>query len=132
MNKKVGLILKVFLLLCVGLSALSVAADSDSQFAGIWTGSWEGGGTGKFDVTLVAGSDGKLAGSVNVGAEGGDYTAKFSSLSFDGNKLAAKYAYPLDEQGEVTLTATFDGNKATGTWALGAKGQAGQAMANGT
>jgi hypothetical protein len=115
------------------LVALGNAAGAPgNQYAGLWTGSWEGGGNGKFDLTLIAGSDGKLTGSVNVGTEGGDYTAKFTSLSFDGNKLNGKYTYPLDEQGEITLNATFEGNKATGTWALGAKGQDGQTMANGT
>jgi hypothetical protein len=121
------------LVMAVWFGALSSATDApSSQYVGTWSGTWEGGGSGKFDLTFVSGSDGQMTGSVNVGTDGGDYTAKFTSLSFTGSKMTGKYTYPLDEQGEIALTATFDGNKATGTWVLGAKGQDGAAMANGT
>ena len=132
MRKQFRIKLAAVSVLCAFLGAVVVAADSGSQFAGTWLGTWEGGGSGKFELILAAGSDGKMTGSVNVGTEGGDYTAKFTSLSFDGNKMAGKYTYPLDEQGEITVSATFEGGKATGTWGLGQKGQDGPAMANGT
>jgi hypothetical protein len=104
-----------------------------SQFAGKWTGSWEGGGTGKFDLTLQTGADGSLAGNVDVGTDGGDYAAKLKNPVFTGNKLVATYDYPLDEQGEIAMTATFDQAKADGSWALGPKGQvASNPMATGT
>jgi len=112
---------------------LAYAAEAGSQQVGLWTGTWEGAGSGgRFDLTLAAGGDSKITGSVSVGMDGGDYTAKFSSISFDGNKMTGKYAYPPDEQGEVAVTATFEGDKATGTWALGGKGQDAPAIANGT
>ena len=112
-------------------AAWCVAADASSQLAGTWKGTWEGGGTGRFDMTLAAGAGG-MTGGVSVGTDGGDYTAQFTTLSITGNKISAKYNYPLDEQGEITLNGTIDGNKVNGTWALGAKGQDGPSMANGT
>jgi len=106
----------------------AIAADS---YAGAYAGTWEGAGSGgKFDMTLAS-DGGKSTGGVSVGTDGGNYEAKFSTLTITGNKLAAKYTYPLDEQGEITLAATFEGGKWTGTWVLGMKGQEGPGI-NGT
>jgi len=115
---------------CVGLA---MAADSaGAEYAGAYGGTWEGaGGAGRFDLTLTKGTDGAMSGGVSVGADTGDYVAKFVALSFAGNKLTARYSYTPDEQADIALTATFEGNVAKGTWALVPKGQE-QAMANGT
>lgn len=106
------------------------AADGD-QYVGTWKGTWEGAGAGgRFDLSFVRGGDGKLSASVSVGTDMGDYNAKFSTLSLTAAKLAGAYDYPPDPQGEVTITGSFDPKNATGTWSLGAKGQAGgQAIA---
>jgi hypothetical protein len=103
----------------------AAAADGD-QYVGTWKGSWEGGGaTGRFDLTFLRGSDGKLAASVSVGTDMGDYNAKFSTLGFALDKLTGAYDYPPDPQGEVIIVGSFDPKNATGTWSLGAKGQSG-------
>jgi hypothetical protein len=106
------------------------AAEGD-QYIGTWKGTWEGAGAaGRFDLTLARGSDGKLAASVSVGTDMGDYNAKFSTIAVAGEKLAGAYDYPPDPQGEVTITGSFDPKTAIGTWSLGAKGQpGGQAIA---
>jgi hypothetical protein len=119
--------------LWVGVQIHAAAALDGQQYVGGWTGTWEGGGSGRFDMTLELGADGKFGGGVAVGTDQGDYTAKFSKLSFAGNKMTATYDYPLDTQGEVSIEGTFDAKSATGTWGLGAKGQSQtQAMASGT
>jgi hypothetical protein len=116
-----------------GIRIHAAAAVEGQQYVGSWTGTWEGGGSGRFDMTLEVGSDGKMTGGVNVGTDQGDYTARFSKAVFTGSKLSATYDYPLDAQGEVTIAGTFDGKTGTGTWGLGAKGQSeAQAMASGT
>jgi hypothetical protein len=109
---------------------VAIAADGD-QYVGAWKGTWEGAGAGgRFDMTFVRGSDGKIAASVSVGTEMGDYNAKFSSVTVAGNKLTGAYDYPPDPQGEVAITGSFDAKNASGTWSLGAKGQpGGQAIA---
>jgi hypothetical protein len=108
----------------------AVAADGD-QYAGTWKGTWEGAGAGgRFDLTFAKGSDGKIAASVSVGTDMGDYNAKFSTVTITGDKLAGAYDYPPDPQGEVIITGSFDAKIATGTWSLGAKGKpGGQAIA---
>lgn len=108
----------------------AVAAEGD-QYMGTWKGTWEGAGAGgRFDLTFARGSDGKLAASVSVGTDMGDYNAKFSKVALTGDKLAGAYDYPPDPQGEVIITGSFDPKNATGTWSLGAKGQpGGQAIA---
>jgi hypothetical protein len=108
------------------------AADGD-QYVGTWKGTWEGAGAGgRFDLSFARGSDGKLAASVSVGTDAGDYTAKFSTTTLTGDKLAGAYDYPPDPQGEVTVTGTFDPKTGTGTWSLGAKGQPGGQTIAGT
>ncbi len=116
---------------CAGLQfGVATAADAD-QYVGTWKGTWEGAGAGgRFDLTFIRGGDGKLAASVSVGTDMGDYNAKFSTMSLTGDKLAGAYDYPPDPQGEVTITGSFDPKSAAGTWSLGAKGQpGGQAIA---
>jgi hypothetical protein len=125
----------VAVLLLIGLWAtarvgVALAADGD-QYVGTWKGTWEGAGAGgRFDLTFARGSDGKLAASVSVGTDMGDYSAKFSTVTAAGDKLAGAYDYPPDAQGEVTIAGSFDAKNASGTWSLGAKGQpGGQAIA---
>src|SRR5258708_39402867 len=113
----------------VQLGAAS-AAEGD-QYIGTWRGTWEGAGAGgRFDLTFARGSDGKLAASVSVGTDMGDYNARFSTIAVTGEKLAGAYDYPPDPQGRVTITGSFDPKTAVGTCALEAKGQpGGQAIA---
>ena len=109
---------------------VAAAADGD-QYVGTWKGTWEGGGAGgRFDLTLARGTDGKLAASVSVGSDMGDYAANLRTLTLIGTKLAGAYDFPPDPQNEVTLDGSFDPKTATGTWSLGPKGQTGgQAIA---
>lgn len=128
----VGVAALVLFASVLGLGGHSFAADAGTQYAGKWTGTWEGaGGAGRFDLTLETGSDGKLTGGVSVGADTGDYTAKFATFALTGNKLTAKYEYPPEPMAEIVLEATFENGKATGTWVMQAKGE-GQSVANGT
>lgn len=110
--------------------AAASAADGD-QYVGTWKGMWEGAGAGgRFDLSFAKDSDGKLAASVSVGTDSGDYSAKFSTVTVTGDKLDGAYDYPPDPQGEVIITGSFDAKNATGTWSLGAKGKpGGQAIA---
>lgn len=111
---------------------VALAADGD-QYVGTWKGGWEGGGaSGRFDLTFVRAGDGKISASVSVGTDMGDYNANFSTLAFAGDKFTGAYDYPADPQGEVIVVGSFDAKAANGTWALGAKGQAGQSVATGT
>ena len=104
------------------VGAVAAAQTDIAAFVGTWDGTWEGGGTGRFDLTIESGSDGKPAGGVSVGTDQGDYTAKFKELSFDGQNMKARYEFPLDSQADVAVTGTFNGSSAEGTWSLVAKG----------
>jgi hypothetical protein len=100
-------------------------------FVGVWSGAWDAGGTGGgFELTLEQAKDGQLTGKVSVTGEP-TYKATFKSLSFEGKKMSAKYDFPADQPAEVTLAATFEGDKATGTWSLAARGSD-AAVASGT
>jgi hypothetical protein len=45
------------------LGAVAVAHPDIAAFVGTWNGTWEGGGAGRFDLTIERGSDGKPAGA---------------------------------------------------------------------
>lgn len=111
-------------LVLVFCSALVISAQqSDSakageQYAGLWTGTWDGGGGGGgFDLTLEKPKDGPMTGSVSVSGEPA-YKATLKTVTFDGAKMTAKYDFTPDDAAEVVLTATFDGSKAAGGWSL--------------
>ena len=113
----------------LGQAALAkrVQSSGPERFVGTWAGTWEGAGsTGKIEMTLAKDEAGKLSGQVTSTTDNGDYTAKFRSLSFDASKMTAKYDFPLADQTEVVLTATFDERMLKGTWSLRIKGQEGE------
>jgi hypothetical protein len=97
-------------------SATQSGGASD-RFLGTWTGTWDGAGSGGFEITLEKGQSGALAGKVSITGEP-TYDATLKTVSFDGNKLSARYDFPPDPGGEVVLAGSFDGAKATGTWSL--------------
>jgi len=113
------------------LGAVAAAQTDIAAFVGMWNGTWEGGGTGRFDLTIERGSDGQPSGGVSVGTDQGDYTAKFKELSFDGQSMKARYEFPLDSQADILVAGTFNGPAAEGSWTLVAKG-GDQAFAGGT
>ncbi len=107
--------------------AIAVAADGD-LYVGTWKGTWEGAGAGgRFRPDFRQGGR-RQACRQRFGRHRicGDYNAKFSTVTVTGEKLEGAYDYPPDPQGEVIITGSFDAKNATGTWSLGAKGQAGR------
>ena len=101
------------------------------QLRGTWSGTWDGAGSGGgFELTLEQAKDGPLTGKVAVTGEPA-YKATLRSLVFDGKRMTAKYDFTPDDSAEVALAGTFEGNKATGTWSLAAKGTD-NAVASGT
>jgi hypothetical protein len=113
----VWLCLVIFGAMCSAAQRGAEGSSSGEQFLGTWTGTWDGSGSGGFELTLEKGKDGAVSGRVSVTGEP-TYKATLKALSFDGKKMSAKYDFPPDEGGEVTLSASFDGNTATGTWSL--------------
>jgi hypothetical protein len=103
---------------------------SPDELFGTWAGSWEGGGSGGFELTLEKGKDGAPGGRVSVTGEP-TYKATLKTLSFDGRKMTATYDFPPDDQLEIGLAATFDGDTAKGTWSAREKG-GGSEVASGT
>jgi len=101
-----------------GLAAQSSTAD---KYIGTWAGTWDGAGSGEFELTLDKNRearDAPLIGRVAVTTDGGNYNADLNSVSFNGQKMTAKYDFPLDP-----IAATFEDRTAKGTWSLHPKGQ---------
>jgi len=108
----------------------SETQSSGSQFAGTWSGRWDAdGANGGFELTIES-KENSLSGSVSVTGEP-TYKATLKKLAFDGNKMNAAYDFTPDEQAEVILAATFEGDAAKGTWSLRGKAD-GTEVARGT
>jgi hypothetical protein len=127
MRKRHVLWLLVFAFLGVrsGLGSEAGQSTNGEQYAGTYSGTWDGAGTGNFELTLEKVKDGGVTGKVAVTTDGGNYTADLKALSFEGTKMNAKYDFPLDPSAasEVVLVATIDGTVVKGTWSLRPKGQ---------
>jgi hypothetical protein len=102
--------------------ATAKQASSGVEHVGQWAGTWDGSGSGEFELTLEKGKDGVPLGKVAVTTDQGNYSADLKGLSFIGKNMSATYDFPLDPSAEVSVEATFDGDKAKGTWSLRPKG----------
>lgn len=100
------------------------------QFLGTWAGTWDGSGSGGFELTLEKDKNGAVGGSVSVTGDP-TYKATLKTLAFDGKKMIATYDFPPDPTGEVRLAATFDGVTATGTWSLREKANGNEVASGG-
>ena len=120
--------LLVFVFLGVsGVGSAARQSTNGEQYAGTYSGTWDGSGTGNFELTLEKDKDKEsgVKGRVTVTTDGGNYSADFKTLSFDDKKMNAKYDFPLDPSAssEVVLAATVEGSIVKGTWTLRPKGQ---------
>ena len=123
----------IVLLTCVSYARQAEArkASGNSEVLGTWSGTWEGGSTGKFEMTITKGADGKLTGSLSAHPEGGDgYTTSFKSVDVSGGKLTVTLE---DPQGEVriTLEGSLDQTAMKGGYSVRTKAQ-GEEVEGGT
>jgi hypothetical protein len=97
------------------LAAQSGAKRAEDRLAGDWNGTWDGGSTGKYSMT-IAREAGKLTGNLSVSPDGGEgYKVAFKSIAVDGPKVQLRYDAPGGEA-EVVLDGTVDGKTLKGTW----------------
>lgn len=105
-------------------SALAVGQGASfEKFTGTYTGTWDGAGSGNFELTLEKNKEGAAAGRVAVSTDNGNYNADLKAIAFDGAKMTAKYDFPLDTTAEVLIGSAFEGSSVKGTWSLRPKGQ---------
>jgi hypothetical protein len=89
--------------------------------AGIWSGIWSGGSTGKFEMTIRREAPGRFSGSMTVTPDRGDeYAAPIRLLEAKGSKLSVKFRDPNDEV-EVTLQGVIEGASFKGEYTIRAK-----------
>ncbi len=114
-----------------GATVAATQETSGDEYTGQWTGTYEGSGTGGFELLLQKNADGKPAGKVSVTTDGGNYDADLRTIVFKGKGIEAAYDFPLDPSAEVVMAATVEGSTAKGTWVLRPKG-GGAEVASGT
>lgn len=124
--------LLVLFVLIVGWAAAPAAGQETSpdRYVGQWTGTYDGSGTGSFELLLRKDGD-KVGGKVSVTTDGGNYEAELRTVSVKDKTIEAAYDFPLDPSAEVVMTATIDDASAKGTWSLKPKA-GGAEVASGT
>ena len=118
------------IVLAMALGGLLQSTAPTDSFLGTWSGTWDGAGTGGFELILEKVKDDALGCRVTVGGEPA-YKATCKSVSFDGKKMTAKYDFPPDERAEVILEAAFEGTTAKGSWSLREKATGNEVAAGG-
>jgi hypothetical protein len=102
-------------------AAIAQEKNTGSEYVGTWSGTWQlDAQSGGFELTLEKGDGGAIKGRVSVTGEP-TYKATIKTLAFDGKTMKASYDFPPDDQLEIVLAITFDGNKANGPWTARAK-----------
>ncbi len=126
---RANLSLLILAIVVLSIGALAAGQSSGEKYVGTWAGTWDGAGSGDFELTIDKAKDGPLSGRVVVTTEGGNYNANLKTITFDGPKMTAKYDFPLDANAEIVVNATFEDKSAKGTWAMRPKGQEGDLAA---
>lgn len=120
------IITRLMLFLILTTSAISLLAQTlqtkvspAEKFRGAWSGGFQGDSSGQFEMLLSPSADGKHTGEMSISTgDGGGYQVKLKSLTFDGQKMVAKYDAPGSENGEVTVEGTLEGNALSGSWSF--------------
>lgn len=113
------------LILSLGGTAIAKqnGALTSEKAVGSWAGSWSGGSSGKFELTITKEADGKLSATMTVMPEQGDSsTVKAKSLEVADNKLKLKLEDP-DGNVEITLEGSLDGEGLKGSYSVREKAQ---------
>ena len=110
----------IALLLCVGCLAHAQSKSANDP-AGIWSGTWTGGSTGKFEMTITKGADGKLSATMTSHPDQGESSTWQSTLvEANGEKLTMKVD-SADGGAEGTLHGVIEGSSITGDYSVRAK-----------
>jgi hypothetical protein len=129
-RQRLSACLVVMLLAFAVVASARSGGDDAAKYFGTYTGTWDGAGTGGFELTLEKNAAGAPGGKVSVTGEP-TYKATLKKLSFDGGKMTAAYDFPPDDRLEIILSATFDGGAAKGTWTARAKENGSDMMSGG-
>jgi hypothetical protein len=121
----------VVMMLVFGIVGFARAQNGGARdHYGTCSGTWDGAGTGGFELILEKGDGGALAGRVSVTGEP-TYKATLKTVAIADEKLSATYDFPPDDSVEIVLAATFDGDKAKGTWSARGKNGGSEVAAGG-
>jgi hypothetical protein len=94
---------------------------SENDPVGTWSGTWSGGSTGKFEMTITKDANGKLSATLTAKPDEGDgFTGPFKSVEANGPKLTMKFEAP-DGESEATLQAVIEGSTLKGDYSIRAK-----------
>jgi len=123
--------IKTFALLLIGLVPLTASyaqiaptsgkqtTDSAAAILGQWVGTFEGGSSGKLELTLQQDSNTRqLGGQLTVIISDRErYTTKLKKAVFSQNRFTASYTEPSDGS-DITLTGELKGAALTGEWTV--------------
>src|SRR5215813_4626974 len=94
---------------------------SGANAAGNWSGSYAGGSSGKFEMTIKRDAAGKLSGTLTASPDQRQgYTTQFKSIEARASKLTLRFEDPGGEA-EATLRAVIAGSAIKGEYSIRSK-----------
>lgn len=100
-------------------TAQTTATDSAAAIVGKWTGTYDGGSSGNFEMVISRDGTGKLTGQITLlPPDGSRYPINLKTVTYQGSQLNATYD---DSQsgGEVSIKGRPDNTGMKGTWDAG-------------
>jgi len=110
------------IVLIFGVGYIAYAqSGSGANAAGTWSGSWTGGSSGKFEMTIKKDAAGKLSGTLTTSPDQGQgYTTQFKSVEVKASRLTMKFDDP-DGSSEAMLQAVIQGSSIKGDYSIRSK-----------
>ena len=110
----------IIVILGVGIMAYAQTRSGASP-VGNWTGTWSGGSSGKFEMTIKKNTNGKLTASFDGLPDQGDrYTLQSTLVDATGAKLTIKFDSP-DGEAIATVNAVIEGASMKGEYSIRTK-----------
>ncbi len=108
----------VLLSLSINSPGFSGQSGANDKLVGKWAGSWTGGSSGKFEMSITKDDAGKLTAAMNITPEQGEpSTLQSKSLTHNGDKLTMTCESP-DGEAQVILEGAIEGTSLKGTYSV--------------
>jgi hypothetical protein len=118
MRKPILCLLLVLLILSINSSGFSGQSGNRDKLIGKWAGSWTGGSSGKFEMSITKDDAGKLIADLSTTPDQGEpSTLQSKSLTQTGDKVTITFESP-DGEVQIALDGTIEGTSIKGSYSV--------------
>jgi hypothetical protein len=111
-------VLLLLLILSINCFAFSGQTGQSDKLVGKWVGSWTGGSSGKFEMSITKDNGGKLSATINTTPDQGEpSTLQSKSMEQTGDKVNITFESP-DGEAQIILEAAIEDASLKGTYSV--------------